>query len=245
MSEQRQVTMTAEQLAKWEAFQEAEAKKEAAERRRQQRETYAQMVDEELATAIPELMNLSAGIKTVKDTVFGNFAAIIDMKSDLFGTKDGGQYSHTFTNSDSTLRLTLGVNTVDGYRDTVEDGIAMVRGYIESLATDDKTQALVSAVLRLLSRDGQGNLKASRVLQLRKMAEDSGDEQFLEGVRIIEESYQPSITRRYIRAQRKHPKTGAWRNIPLGITDVDLLPENEAAPEPDAEAEGTESEAAE
>ena len=245
MSEQRQVTMTAEQLAKWEAFQEAEAKKEAAELRKQQRETYAQMVDEELATAIPELENLSTGIKTVKDTVFGNFAAIIDMKSELFGTKDGGQYSHTFTNSDSTLRLTLGVNTVDGYRDTVEDGITMVRGYIESLATDDKTQALVSAVLRLLSRDGQGNLKASRVLQLRKMAEESGNEQFLEGVKIIEESYQPSITRRYIRAQRKDPKTGAWRNIPLGITDVDLLPENETAPDPDAEAEGTETEAAE
>lgn len=128
---------------------------------------------------------------------------------------------------------------MDGYRDTVENGIAMVRSYIESLATDDKTQSLVAAVLRLLSRDGQGNLKASRVLQLRKMAEDSGDDRFLEGVKIIEESYQPSITRRYIRAQRKDPKTGAWRNIPLGITDVDLLPENETAPAP--ETEGTET----
>lgn len=245
MSEQKQVTMTAEQLAKWEAFQEAEAKREAAEQRKRQRETYAQMVDEELLQAIPELLNLSGDIKAVKDTVFGNFAAILEMKAELFGTKDGGQYSHSFTNSDSTLRLTLGVNTVDGYRDTVEDGIAMVRGYIESLATDDKSKALVSAVLRLLSRDGQGNLKASRVLQLRKMAEESQDDQFLEGVKIIEESYQPSITRRYIRAARRNPKTGAWVNIPLGITGVDLLPENETTPAPDAEAEGTEAEAAE
>lgn len=237
--------MSAAERAEWEAFKAEKAKKEAAEQRRQQRETYAQMVDDELEQAIPELLNLSGDIKAVKDTVFGNFAAILEMKAELFGTKDGGQYSHTFTNSDSTLRLTLGVNTVDGYRDTVDDGIAMVRGYIEGLATDDKSKALVSAVLRLLSRDGQGNLKASRVLQLRKMAEDSGDEQFLEGVRIIEESYQPSITRRYIRAQRKDLKTGAWRNIPLGITDVDLLPENEAAPESDAKAEESEAEAAE
>ena len=236
MSEQ--VTMSASERAEWEAFKSEKAKKEAAELRKRQRETYAQMVDEELAAAIPELLNLSAGIKTVKDTIFGNFATIIEMKAELFGTKDGGQYSHSFTNRDSTLRLTLGVNTVDGYRDTVEDGIAMVRGYIESLATDEKSKALVSAVLRLLSRDGQGNLKASRVLQLRKMAEESGDEQFLEGVRIIEESYQPSETRRYIRAQRKDSKTGAWVNIPLGITDVDLLPENEASPDTPAEAEG-------
>ena len=243
MSEQ--VTISGAELEEFKAFQAEKAKKEKAEQRKQQRETYAQMVDEERSQAIPELLSLSGEIKTVKDTVFGNFAAIIEMKAELFGTKGGGQYSHTFTNSDSSLRLTLGVNTVDGYRDTVEDGIAMVRGYIESLATDDKTQALVSAVLRLLSRDGQGNLKASRVLQLRKMAEDSGDDQFLEGVKIIEESYQPCITRRYIRAQRKDPKTGAWRNIPLGITDVDLLAENETAPAPEAEAEGTEAEAAE
>lgn len=237
--------MSAAERAEWEAFKAEKAKKEAAEQRRKQRETYAQMVDDELEQAIPELLNLSGEIKTVKDTVFGNFAAILAMKAELFGTKDGGQYSHTFTNSDSTLRLTLGVNTVDGYRDTVEDGIAMVRAYIESLATDDKSKALVSAVLRLLSRDGQGNLKASRVLQLRKMAEESRDDKFLEGVRIIEESYQPSITRRYIRAQRKNPTTGAWVNIPLGITDVDLLPENETAPEPGADAEEIEAEVAE
>ena len=213
--------MTAEERAEWEAFKAEKAKKAEAERRRQQREAYAQMVDEELMQAIPELLNLSGEIKTVKDTVFGNFAAIIDMKAELFGTRDGGQYSHTFTNSDSSLRLTLGVNTVDGYRDTVEDGIAMVRGYIESLATDDKTHALGAAFLRLLCRDGKGNITACRVLQLRIMAEDSGNDRFLEGVRIIEESYQPSITRRYIRAQRRDPATGAWVNIPLGITECE------------------------
>ncbi len=223
MSEQTQVTMTAEELAKWQAFQEAEKKKEEAARRKQQRENYAQMVDEELATAIPELRALSEQIKTVKDTIFGNFKAVLDMKAETIGVKENGQFSHTFTNSDSTLRITLGVNTVDGYRDTVEDGIAMVRGYIESLATDDKSKALVSAVLRLLSRDAQGNLKASRVLQLRKMAEESNDDRFLEGVKIIEESYQPTETRRYIRAQyRDNTTANGWRGIPLSITDVDI-----------------------
>ena len=55
-------------------------------------------------------------------------------------TKDD-QRSHTFTTSDSKLRLTLGVNTIDGYRDTVEDGIAMVKTYIESLAKDETSKS--------------------------------------------------------------------------------------------------------
>lgn len=212
--------MTAEERQRYEAWKAEDEKKRAAEERKRQRSEYANMVDDEIRTAIPQLRELSEYIKTVKDTIFGNFDAILKMKSEILGLTKEDQRSHTFTTSDSTLRLTLGVNCIDGYRDTVEDGIAMVKAYIESLAKDEATKALVNAVLRLLSRDGQGNIKASRVLQLRKLADDSGDDRFIEGVKIIEESYQPTVTKRYIRAEYKDGK-GAWRYIPLDMTAVD------------------------
>ena len=164
------VTMTAEERREFEAYRAEKQKKEAAERRKQQRTDYAAMVDDEVRTTLPVLRELSEQIKTVKNTVFSNFDAILKMKSEVLGLTKDDQRSHTFTTSDSKFRLTLGVNTVDGYRDTVEDGIAMVKNYIQSLAKDETSKALVNAVLRLLSRDGQGNIKASRVLQLRKMA---------------------------------------------------------------------------
>lgn len=213
------VQMTEQERKEFEAFRAEKAKKEAEERRKKQRSEYAEMVDDEIRTAIPMLRDLSEQIKTIKSTVFGNFDTILKIKSDILGLTKDDQRSHTFTTSDSKLRLTLGVNTVDDYRDTVEDGIAMVKEYIESLAKDDNSKALVNAVLRLLSRDSKGSIKASRVLQLRKMADETGDEKFLEGVRIIEESYQPATTKKYIRAEYKD-ETGAWRNIPLGMTDV-------------------------
>lgn len=214
------VTMTAEERQEFEAYRAEKQKKEVAAKRKQQRENYAAMVDDELRTTLPVLQELSEQIKTVKNTVFGNFDAILKMKSEVLGLTKDDQRSHTFTASDSKLRLTLGVNTIDGYRDTVEDGIAMVKAYIESLAKDETSKALVNAVLRLLSRDQSGNIKASRVLQLRKMAEETGNERFIEGVQIIEESYQPTETKKYIRAEYKNEK-GAWVNIPLGMTDVE------------------------
>lgn len=212
--------MTAEERQEFEAYRAEKQKKEAAAKRKQQRENYASMVDDELRATLPVLQELSEQIKTVKNTVFGNFDAILKMKSEVLGLTKDDQRSHTFTTSDSKLRLTLGVNTIDGYRDTVEDGIAMVKAYIESLAKDETSKALVNAVLRLLSRDQSGNIKARRVLQLRKMAEETGNERFIEGVQIIEESYQPTATKKYIRAEYKNEK-GAWVNIPLGMTDVE------------------------
>lgn len=214
------VEMTAEQAEAFAAFQAKQKKEAEAAQRKADRETYAKMVDEEVAAAIPELRRLSDNIKVVKSKVYQNFAQVLDIKSNVLGITKDTQRTHTFTHSDGNMRLTLGYNCIDGYRDTVEDGIAMVKQYIEGLAKDDATRALVNAVLRLLSRDGQGNIKASRVLQLRKMANDSGDERFIDGVRIIEESYQPAISKKYIRAQYKNDK-GAWCYIPLGMTDVD------------------------
>lgn len=224
------VTMTADERAEWEAYKAEKAKKEAAEKRRQARESYAALVDDELDTTMPILLELHEHIKAVKRGVFENFKTVLDMKAEVVGFKEEGQFSHTFTNRDSTKRVTLGVNTVDGWSDMAETGIAMVRKYLESLATDEKTKVLVATVLRLMSKDRQGNLNASKVLQLQKLADEVGDEQFSEGVKIIRESYQPTETRYYIRAQYRDPGTNAWRNVPLSITDVDMeTEESEAA----------------
>ena len=221
MSEENRqtVVMTAEEKAEFEAFQQAKAKKAAEEKAKADREMYKQMVDEEIERSIPVLLGISEEIKESKQKVLDNFKTILEMKSDLFKTKvRDDQRSHTFTNSRGDQRITLGVYVMDGYRDTVEDGIAIVKEYIASLANDEKTQALVNMVFRLLSRDAKGTLKASRIVQLRKVAEDTGDARFIEGVRIIEESYQPEVSKQFIRAEVKD-KNGMWKPIPLGMTE--------------------------
>lgn len=213
------VFMTEEEKAEFEAFQQAKARKAAEEKAKADREMYKQMVDEEIENSIPVLLGISEEIKESKQKVLDNFKAILAMKSDLFKTKmRNDQRSHTFTNSAGDKRITLGVYVTDGYRDTVEDGIAIVKEYIASLANDEKTQALVNMVFRLLSRDAKGTLKASRIVQLRKVAEDTGDARFMEGVRIIEESYQPEVSKQFIRAEMKD-RNGMWRPIPLGMTE--------------------------
>lgn len=221
METQETVQLTAEELKELQEFRARKAQEEEAKRRQEEREKYASMVDTQVAEAVRSLSLLSDFIAQVKKEIFINFETVLQLKSELMLTKEDGQRTHTFTNADSSMRLTLGVHTVDGYRDTVEDGIDMVMEYIQSLATDEKTSALVGAITRLLARDKHGTIKASRVLQLRKMAEDSGDEKFMEGVKIIEESYQPSTTKRFLRAEVRHSVTNKWISIPLSVTEAD------------------------
>lgn len=213
------VEMTQAQMIAFKVFQEQQAKEEAAKKRREDRETYAELVDNEVAAAIPELRSLAEQMRAVKRKVYENFSDVLKLKADVLKMTKDTQRTHTFTHSNGTMRLTLGYNAVDGYRDTVNEGIAIVRQYIESLATDEKSRELVDTILQLLSRDGMGNLKASRVLQLRKLADKSDNEQFREGVQIIEESYQPQLTKQFVRAEWKD-EHNVWHSIPTSLTEV-------------------------
>lgn len=213
------VEITDKEREEFAAFQIYKAKMQAEEKAKMEREQYKQLVDEEIDRSIPILLAISGEIKDSKATVMDNFKTILEMKGELFKTKvKDDQRSHTFTNSKGDKRITLGVYVTDGYRDTVEEGIAIVKEYISSLANDEKTEALVNMVFRLLARDAKGTLKASRIVQLRKVAQDTGDERFLEGVRIIEESYQPEVSKQFIRAEIKN-ECGMWKPIPLGMTE--------------------------
>lgn len=210
--------ISAEELQAFRAYQ---AKQEEERQRQAFREQYRELVDSEIGSAYLALRQLSDDMAQVKQTVMDNFRAVIEMKTEQLGlTNDEGQYSHTFTNSDSSVRITLGNYTIDSYRDTVEDGIKMVRDYLQSLVKDDTTAALVGAVLKLLSRDKSGRLKASRVLQLRRLADESGSDTFIRGVRLIEESYDPQLSKSYIRLDVKDDNTGGWRAIPLNLSGV-------------------------
>lgn len=219
------VEMSAEELVAFRAFQSANAKKQAEEKRKSDLKAYRELVDDTLDTLIPDLESLSEVLRSAKTHAVEILKEAVAMKRDVLGLKDEGQYSHTFTHSSGDKRITLGTYTTDGYLDTVNEGIEMVTQYIESLALDDKSRALVKMVMRLLSKDNKGNLKASRLVQLRKIADETGDETFMAGVKLIEESYRPSVSRLYIKAEVLDDN-GAWRKIPLNVTEVSSDSEN-------------------
>lgn len=215
--EKQQVEMSADELAQFNAWRAAEEKKREAQRQREAREAYVELVDDVIELSFPLLQEMSASIIERKKGILQEFKRAIEMKAEVYGVSTE-QYSHTFTNSAGDKRVIVGYYMRDNYRDTVNEGIAKVQKYIESLARDDDSKALVNAVLRLLARDQNGTIKASRVLQLRKMAEDGGNSEFIDGVQIIEASYQPVRSAHYVRAQYRD-EDGKWVAIPLSMTD--------------------------
>lgn len=217
--------MSAEEYAQFQAFKAEQAKKEADARIEALRGKYTDMSEAFINKTIKKLTPLSESIKKKKQEVLEEFSALQLLKAELLDI-DGKDMpkSHTFTNKAGDRRVTVGVYETDAYDDTVEEGIAIVKGYIEGLAQDERSKQLVKMVMSLLARSANGALKASRVVRLHKLADESGDPRFIEGVRIIEAAYRPAISRTYIRCEVRtiDPETQVvkdWEALPLGMTE--------------------------
>lgn len=212
--------MTEDQLARFRAFEEAEAKKAAEQKKKEDRMAYDELVDQAIEEAFPRLQNVSDSLRMTKKTVQGAFAAILEMKRDVLQLTKEKQRSHTWTHSNGKLRITIGSHKCDGWKDTVTDGVQMVKDACMDLIKDDTTRALVNQIMALMSPDKEGNLKASKALQLRKLADELHNDRISEGVQIIEEAYIPTLSKTYIYGEFKDEASGAWKPIPLGMTEA-------------------------
>jgi len=215
-----QVIMTAEELREYEAFKASQKEKKEAEKRKSDLDAYRNMIDEQIGATMPRLIAIANDLGELKKAVFGDFKALLEMKRETLKMTKDNQKSHTFTSSDGRARIELGCYQLDNYDDTANDGIAMIKEWIQSKAKDAETQSLVDMVMRLLAKDQKGTLKASRVLQLRNMADQVKDARFSEGVQIIMDAYRPIPSRQFIRASVKG-EDGEWEAVPLSITDAE------------------------
>ncbi len=196
------------ELAEQERAEKAEVERE--------RETYKQLVDKTVEASVKKLQILSAEMIRVKQEVFTEFGAVVKMKNELFRTK-GDRKSDTFTTTDANLRITLGSRINEGWDDTVESGIEIVKEYLATLAKDDNSAALVDTVMSLLAKNNKGALKANKVLELKKLASKSGDARFLEGISIIENAYRPVPSCQFIQVEIKGEKEG-YETLPLSLS---------------------------
>lgn len=193
---------------------------EKAERERidQERQNYKDLVDATVNTSVKKLQELSAQMERLKNEIFSEFDSVIKMKEELFKVKIDRQ-TDTFTTSDSRKTITIGNRINEGWDDTVEVGISMVKRYMSTMAKDENSAALVDTVMSLLAKNRKGALKANKVLELEKLANKTGDKDFIEAIKIIRDAYHPVPTCQFIEVELKDEEGNPVR-LPLSMSAI-------------------------
>ncbi|MRI64406.1 DUF3164 family protein [Ornithobacterium rhinotracheale] len=184
-----------------------------------ERKAYKDLVNQNILPIVKDLRGLSDMMAKTKLQVFSSLKILLETKNEVFGVRDT-QQSHTFSDEKGNT-ISYGFRVIDGWDDTVTAGIEKVREFIASLAKDEATGKLVHAVNQLLKKDAKGNLKASRVLELTKLAEEFNDDNFTDAVNIIRQAYKPQRSAFFVDASYTDAQ-GKKVNIPLTISAVDF-----------------------
>lgn len=210
--------MTAAERAQLKAQLEAQ---ERAEKQKREEDimAYKVAVDEFCRSKFVRLQKLSEQMRMLKEEVFADAETLVALKEELFSTKSD-RHSNQFTTSDSRITVALGYRTNDGWDDTVNAGVDKVKTFIRSLAKDEESATLTEMVMNLLAKDKKGNLKASRVLQLREIARKSGYPELIEATDIIQSAYRPIDTCQFISVSYKDDK-GVKRTLPLSLAAME------------------------
>lgn len=196
------------------------AAEEAADKQRiqQSRDDYKNLVDEFVRANISKLRSLSEQMQAIKLDVFADAQTLVEMKNELFKVKID-RMSDTFTSTDGAMSITMGNRSNEGWDDTVNAGIAKVKEFLGTLARDENSAMLVDTVMSLMAKDRKGNLKASKVLELEKMAIKSQDPIFLDGIAIIKAAYRPAPSCQFIEVTLKDEK-GNDVKLPLSMASM-------------------------
>nr|DAS14469.1 MAG TPA: Protein of unknown function (DUF3164) [Caudoviricetes sp.] len=209
--------LSKEEKARLKSQLEAEDKAERV-RIDQERQNYKDLVDVTVNTSVKKLQELSSQMERLKNEIFSEFDSVIKMKEELFNVKIDRQ-TDTFTTSDSRKTLTIGNRINEGWDDTVEVGISMVKRYMNTMAKDENSAALVDTVMSLLAKNRKGALKANKVLELEKLANKTGDKDFIEAIRIIRDAYRPVPTCQFIEVELKDEEGNPVR-LPLSMSAI-------------------------
>jgi hypothetical protein len=183
------------------------------------RKAYKESVNEAIPKFFDQLFYLSTGLSDLKLMIFQGLKILLDMKAEVYNVKQG-QQSHTFTD-DAGNSLIFGYRVIDGWDDTVNAGIDKMKEVIDSFSKDENSAKLVSTINKLLKKDAKGNLKSSRVLELRQLAGEFNDEKFTDAVGIIQDAYKPVRSAFFIEAYYTDAQ-GKKHGIPLSLTAVDF-----------------------
>lgn len=184
----------------------------------QDRKAYKELVNSTVPNVVTRLMTVSDDLSAIKAETFSYFRDLLGMKATVFGVIDD-QQSHTF--STDKYSITIGYRVNDGWDDTVSAGIQKVTAYLESLAKDPNSTKLSHSLFQLLKKDKNGNLRASRVLELKQMSEEYANVDFTDGVNIIQNAYKPVKSCWFIEAFYINDAQQKV-SIPLAMSSVDF-----------------------
>jgi hypothetical protein len=188
--------------------------------KKSERVQYKELASDEVIKHTQSLVELVNRMRDLKIDIFKSFQTLVASKGEVFDLKDT-QKTHTFTSLDGKFRIIMGVRDISSWDGTEDAGVQKVKEYLGTLAKDAASGKLVKMIEAMLKPDKKGNLDPRRIIELSKIAEDAGDDNFTDGINIIMRAYSVVSSQVFLECmvRDEHNK---WNNINKNFSEINV-----------------------
>ena len=194
-------------------------KSEEAAKRERERVKY----EKERDTAIGQLMEAAREASLALARLKSMATSVMDgqhMKLEEYGAlRKNSKGGFNVTNSAGTARVTRRIDSDPKWDERAEKGVELIKEFLAD-AVKKRDKKLFEILLSFLERNKKGDLEYAKVLTLMQHRDKYSDERWLEGLRLLEESY--SLIRKgfayYFEVKEK--EGDKWQKVELNFHGV-------------------------
>lgn len=189
---------------------------EDAAAREKSRQTYEALRDETINTLVPMAIVLSSQIKDFKEKVFADLRALYDLLIEHSKRHANGRGNFQIISLDSAYKIDFKRQDLGYFDERSKQAEAHIVSFVNRRFADDEDARDV--IMTLLERR-KGSLDVKKVQTLYAMEDRFNDEEWLQGLRLLRESWTTNKTCYYATFYVKDAD-GHWRHINLDFASV-------------------------
>jgi DNA-binding TFAR19-related protein (PDSD5 family) len=196
------------QLAKKQAAAQKEKEKAKTAYEKQRDKTIRQVVDKARI-----IQNNLANFKSLIAREMEQQNVALTEYGEIRSNSKGG---FSITSSCGTMRVTRTRDTEPFWDERGSKAVAMLKDFLEETAKK-RDKDLFEILMGFLSRNEKGDLEYAKVFMLLKHRNAFSDPRWIEGLNLLEESFQVNLRGYGYEIKVKNPE-GKWENITLNFT---------------------------
>lgn len=207
------VNYTEEQLE-----QMLQAKKAEKQQQRQaERQAYEQKRDAFVKRVIGEAVSYHGLLKDFKADLVQSFEEFEKQLNEYGEIRKNSKGGFSITSSDGKHRVRRMRATAPEWDERSKKGEALIIEFLQEQITDTKIHKLV---MSFLQRNEKGELEYSRVMNLLNMKADFDDPRWVEGLELMQESYNITLRAFQFEFQVKDDNTGKWQRLEMNFSSI-------------------------
>lgn len=195
----------------------AEREREEKEARLKEKEAYERDRDAFVMRTIGEVCNLHAELKAFKENLHQSFDEFQEKLNEYGEIRSNSKGGFSITTADGKLRVKRYRSTMPSWDERSEKAMDLIGDFLRD-TVKKKDQKLFEILITFIQRNEKGELEYAKVMHLLQHKDKYDDPRWVEGLQLIQESYNVQLRGYGYEFYIKDEVTGKFEKVEINFT---------------------------